>query len=245
MIKTSRGFTLIEMAIVLIIITILIGGLAVPLSAQIQARRIAETKKTLEEAREAIIGYAMTHNTGGATPRPYLPCPDTNAIPDGRENRTVTGACDQPDGWFPWVDLGTAPQDAWGNRLHYSVENREYSDSSKGMPNLTPPLYTPPYANLVFKQICRDSTCATLEAIYLPVVLFSHGPNGWGANNINGNTLAAPTSADELENTNADTNFVSRTPSKAGDASGEFDDLMVWISDGLLRSRVCPAGGCP
>ncbi|MBS1147596.1 MAG: hypothetical protein H6R08_1772, partial [Proteobacteria bacterium] len=28
MIKTSRGFTLIEMAIVLIIITILIGGLA-------------------------------------------------------------------------------------------------------------------------------------------------------------------------------------------------------------------------
>ncbi len=30
MIKTSRGFTLIEMAIVLIIITILIGGLAVP-----------------------------------------------------------------------------------------------------------------------------------------------------------------------------------------------------------------------
>jgi len=76
-------------------------------------------------------------------------------------------------------------------------------------------------------------------------VLFSHGPNGWGANNINGNTLAAPTSADELENTNADTNFVSRTPSKAGDASGEFDDLVVWISDGLLRSRVCPAGGCP
>ena len=41
MIKTSRGFTLIEMAIVLIIITIMIGGLAVPLSAQIQARRIA------------------------------------------------------------------------------------------------------------------------------------------------------------------------------------------------------------
>jgi len=52
--KPARGFTLIELAIVLVIVTILIGGLAVPLSAQIQARRIAETKKTLEEAREAI-----------------------------------------------------------------------------------------------------------------------------------------------------------------------------------------------
>ena len=42
----QRGFTLIEMAIVLVIVTILIGGLAMPLSAQIQARRIAETSVT-------------------------------------------------------------------------------------------------------------------------------------------------------------------------------------------------------
>lgn len=275
MIRTSRGFTLIEMAIVLIIITILIGGLAVPLSAQIQARRIAETKKTLEEAREAIIGYAMTHScscvynsvgpTGTLQPQttcsncpannpsststtlqhPYLPCPDSELVLDGHEDRSVSGACIQPEGRFPWADLGTAPQDAWGNRLHYSVENREYSDNSKGMPNLAPPAYTPPYVNLVFKQICRDSACTSFEAIYLPVVLFSHGQNGWGARNINGNKLADPTSANELENTDADTSFVSRTPSKAGDASGEFDDLVVWISDGLLRSRVCPAGGCP
>jgi prepilin-type N-terminal cleavage/methylation domain-containing protein len=61
--KSQRGFTLIEMAIVLVIITILIGGLAMPLSAQIQARRIAETRQVLEEAREAIIGYAMSNTT--------------------------------------------------------------------------------------------------------------------------------------------------------------------------------------
>ena len=41
--KRTRGFTLIELAIVMVIVTILIGGLAMPLSAQIQARRIAET----------------------------------------------------------------------------------------------------------------------------------------------------------------------------------------------------------
>lgn len=245
--KSQAGFSLIELAIVLVIVTLLIGGLVVPLSAQIQARRIAETNKTLEEAREAIIGYAMSHSVdhdsnSDTPPRPYLPCPDTDA--DGRENR-AGNICTQADGWLPWVDLGTASQDAWGNRLYFSVENREYADKSKGMPNLALATYIPPYATLNLKRICSTSACTTTEAIYLPVVVFSHGPNGWGARNINGNTLAVPTSADELENTDADPSFVRRAPTKPEVASGEFDDLVVWISDGLLRSRVCPSGGCP
>lgn len=236
----QRGFTLIEMAIVLVIITVLIGGLAMPLAAQIQARRVAETKKTLEEAQHAIAGYAMTHPSTTNPDKPYLPCPDTNG--DGQEDRTGD-VCTSADGWFPWADLGTASQDAWGNRLHYSVENREYADRSKGMPNLS--LYAPPYATLNLKRVCRSSACAQIDALYLPAVVFSHGPNGRGGLNVNGNSLGSPSSADELENTDGDASFVSRTPSKAGDASGEFDDLVVWVSDSLLRSRVCPIGGCP
>ncbi len=239
--SSQRGFTLIELAIVLVIVTILIGGLAMPLSAQIQARRIAETKKTLEEAREAIMGYAMSHHVTGNPGRPYLPCPDTDG--DGRENR-IGNICEGSSGWFPWVSLGTASQDAWGNRLRYSVENRKYADKSDGMPDLA--TYVPPYPGFNFQRVCTDHTCTTLVAEYLPVVVFSHGPNGWGARNVSGAMLKNPTSDDELENTNVDhPSFVSRTPSKAGDDSGEFDDLVVWISDALLRSRVCPAGGCP
>jgi prepilin-type N-terminal cleavage/methylation domain-containing protein len=177
-----RGFTLIEMAIVLVIITILIGGLAVPLSAQIQARRIAETQKTLEEAKEAIIGYAMTHRTSGATPRPYLPCPDTDG--DGHENRVslygTNDSCLQSYGYFPWVDMGGAPQDAWGNRLRYIVEF-DSANSTKGF-------YS--YASLPasnWKQIASTHGCATVNvAANVPFVLISHGPNGWGARNVNG-----------------------------------------------------------
>lgn len=232
---TQRGFTLIEMAIVLVIITILIGGLAMPLSAQIQARRIAETQKTLDEARDALVGFAMTHKVGG---RPYLPCPDTNG--DGIENRNAGGLCAQNAGWFPWVTLGAAAQDAWGNRLLYAVQP-ELTDSLAGFSNSTAPL-----APGAWYEVCSTHTCATPDvATDVPVVLVSHGPNGWGAQSAGGKLLAAPAGADEQENLDGDNLFVSRFPTKPGDPTGEFDDLTTWLSFNTIINRVCPAGGCP
>jgi prepilin-type N-terminal cleavage/methylation domain-containing protein len=267
----QRGFTLIEMAIVLVIITILIGGLAMPLSAQIQARRIAETKKTLEETREAIFGYSMTHscscayNTVGPTgtlyPSPqttcaiascptnnpsltavtlqhaYLPCPDTDNPPDGKENRTGTG-CTASSGLLPWVDLGIAQQDAWGNRLHYAVIP-QFADASTGFSASTK-LHPPDPI-----VICTTHTCNRLSPDVANDVVFalvSHGPNGWGANNINGTTLAAPTGLDEVQNLNGNLMYISRSPTKPDAASGEFDDLTTWVSLNYLVNHVCPTG---
>lgn len=284
----ARGFTLIELAIVLVIVTVLIGGLAVPLSAQIQARRIAETNKILEEAKEAIIGYAMSHATTttcvcgymgngnfswtacpsavscptSIAPPPgvdtiatltiparhYLPCPDklddgnpaTTDDGDGVEDR-VGAACAQSAGYLPWVTLGAAAQDAWGNRLLYAVTDK-FSNTAGFSNTDTGDL-----------QICRTSDnkgtsdCGVTGdvAANVPLVLISHGPNGWGARNINGTTLANPSSNNEKENANTnnnDTEFVSRAPSNA--PSNEFDDLVRWISADQLRGRICPAGGC-
>lgn len=241
--KQTQGFTLIELAIVLVIITILIGGLAMPLSAQIQARRIAETNKTLEEARDAIIGYAMTHKTISA--HPYLPCPDTDG--DGKENRSGD-ECLKSYGFFPWVDIGSAPSDAWGNRLGYVVES-QLADKAVGFSSATI-LPDPPTSG--WKQIAKAQGCATVDvAAGLPFLLISHGPNGWGARNVNGNTLADPTGPDEIENlspnpvpSNDDGCYVSRVPSKPDGAGGEFDDLVTWLPFGTLFSRACPSG-CP
>lgn len=277
MIKTARGFTLIEMAIVLVIITTLIGGLAVPLSAQIQARRIAETKKIMEEAREALLGYAMTHActcaystvgpsgtllTGSQTTcttvpscptnnpslttdthqQAYLPCPDADGDGNGDDDRNFASRACTPSsgglahGWLPWVELGVAQQDAWGNRLLYAV-NTIYSNEKSGFSTSTA-LDNP-------LQICSTHSCATPDvASNVVFVLASFGPNGWGALNVNGNTLAAPTGADELENKDLtpDSKYVSRTPTRVGGPGGEFDDMLVWVSDSLLKVRVCPTG---
>lgn len=236
--KRQHGFTLIELAIVLVIITVLIGGLAGPLSVQIQARRVAETQKTLEEARDAIVGYAMTHRTPAG--RPHLPCPDTTG--DGREDRNAGGACLLSSGFFPWVDLGSAQHDAWGNRLRFVVE-ADLAHRSLGFSNATV-LPDPPTSG--WKQIASTQGCAAVDvAAAAPFVLISHGANGWGARNVSGATLAAPTGADEAENLGVDDScYVSRAPGKAGDAAGEFDDLVAWLSFGVLVSRACPAG-CP
>ena len=86
----QRGFTLIELAIVLVILTILIGGLAVPLTAQIQARRIAETRADMRAIQDALFGYAMRQQAGQPY-LPYLPCPDNNG--DGDEDRGADDEC--------------------------------------------------------------------------------------------------------------------------------------------------------
>ena len=148
--------------------------------------------------------------------------------------------CVKQYGYLPWATLGVASQDAWGNRLRYVVTDKfsrsaGFSNSDKGD-----------------LRVCDSSANAGTSdcdpgnvADEVPVVVLSHGPNGWGALNISGKTLAPSSSNDEKENANTDTEFVSRTPSRAGDASGEFDDLVKWISADQLRGRICPAGGCP
>ncbi|MCA1977827.1 MAG: prepilin-type N-terminal cleavage/methylation domain-containing protein [Thiobacillus sp.] len=231
--KHGTGFTLIEMAIVLIIITILVGGLATPLAAQIQARRIAETKKILEEARDALYGYAMSHPTG--TGSLYLPCPDTDG--DGRENRVSATQCTAYRGTYPWADLGTAAQDAWGNRLRYAVVSN-FINSSTGFTATTP---SP--GNFDPLQVCTDRTCTPpIIADQVVFVVVSHGPNGWGAQNVNGSTLAPPTALDEADNLDSDRSYVSRPPAKPDNPLGEFDDLLTWASHAQLIARVCPTG---
>ncbi len=234
---SQRGFTLIELAIVLVIVTILIGGLAVPLTAQIQARRTTETNRTLEEAREALLGYAMTHRTVGPPQRPYLPCPDIDG--DGVEETRTAGACPKDWGWLPWVTLGSAAQDAWGNRLRYAVQP-QLTNSTNGFSTAAPP------APGGGHDVCSNHDCVTVDvASDVPVILVSHGPNGRGARNVNNTLLAAPTGANEQENLDADNRYVSRPPTKANDPAGEFDDLTAWMSFGMIVNRVCPAGGCP
>ena len=55
--RSARGFTLAELAIAFLVISLLLGGMLVTLSAQNQARQIGETQRTMENARDALLGF--------------------------------------------------------------------------------------------------------------------------------------------------------------------------------------------
>jgi prepilin-type N-terminal cleavage/methylation domain-containing protein len=226
--NNSRGFTLIEMAIVLVILTILVGGLLMPLTRRIEIQQIENTKKTLDEARDALYGYAMSHHAAGGLP--YLPCPDSDN--DGQENRSGS-ACATLVGTLPWKTLGLMGMDALGNRITYAVTGVFANNANGFSPGTTGG-----------NNICSSAHCSpgTMVSVNAPVVLLSHGKNGFGALNVNNITLQAPVSADELENDDEDTDFVSHTI--GGEGATEFDDIVTWIPSSVLFARVCPSG-CP
>src|SRR5688572_28576710 len=122
--NAATGFSLIEMAVVLFVITLLIGSLLVPLGTQVEQRQISETQKALEEIREALLGFAVSKG--------HLPCPDKttaagagvapNLPNDGIEDVTAAGACVAAnEGNVPWATLGVNGSDVWGNRFRYQV----------------------------------------------------------------------------------------------------------------------------
>ena len=101
----ARGFTLTEMAVVLVIVALLIGGMLLPMSAQDDMRRTNETRATLANVQEALLGFAVVNGR--------LPCPAvTSAV--GIEAPVGGGNCATNEGFIPGVSLGIAPLDAQG-----------------------------------------------------------------------------------------------------------------------------------
>lgn len=238
------GFTLVEMAVVLIILAILLGGLLIPLTAQMDQKNYGETKKLLEDAKEALYGYAMYH--AATDGKPYLPCPDTNN--DGIEQARVAGACPSQEGRLPWVTLGLSRSDSWGSLLRYRVDPN-YSNSVSGFILGAP-------ANL---RICQDSGCATIISDGIPAILVSHGKNGYGAYQAeSGAVIQVPAgvSADELANMDgrdnpragnntADTVDTGNVDFVSTFVSDTYDDMVVWISPNVLFNRMVTAGRLP
>lgn len=230
-----RGYTLVELGVALFVITLLLGSLLVPLTTQVEQRQVSETQKTLDDVKEALVGFALANG--------YLPCPDVTTgagANDGNEDVSGAGVCVSNEGNLPWVTLGAVQSDVWDSRFHYRVD-----------PGFAqrPPASVFTLGTSTNLKVCTSAACSTplTSAGNGPAaVILSYGRNAYGALNAQtGAANPAPASADELENTNGDTTFVSRPPSAAGAAAGEFDDLVTWMSKYVLFSRMVSAGKLP
>ncbi len=223
----KKGFTLIEMAIVLVIVGLLLAGLFTTLRAQFELRRTEETRVVLEEAKEALMGYALANK--------FLPCPDTNAIPNGTEGPRVANECLPLEGVLPWQLLGVRGLDAWGRYIRYRVSSNFSNNNTFFLISDTGDII-----------VNSDTGTLTTSAI---AVLISHGPNGFGGRNTTqaspANQMPLPTGADELENSNGlNLIYVSHAPTGQGSAI-EFDDSVSWLSSTILVNRMVAAGRLP
>ena len=53
MVICQRGFSFLELAVAMFILTLLLGSILVPLTTQVEQRQISETQRILESARDA------------------------------------------------------------------------------------------------------------------------------------------------------------------------------------------------
>lgn len=214
-VNKDRGFSLVEIAIVLVIVGLLITGLALPLTAQLDQKNYNETQKELMDMQEALIGYALSNTALDG--RPHLPCPDTDS--NGFENREATGLCTALEADVPWATLGLGQTDSWNNRYRYRVTSA-FANSTTGFSLTT-----------ARDMTILDAAGGNVLAANIPAVLTSKGKHGAGAG------------ADEQENSDNDTIFVNHEP--ANIAGNEFDDLVVWMPAAVLFNRMVMAGKLP
>jgi len=255
-----------ELAVVLMIVGLLLGGLLVPISAQRDVEAIHGTEKALTEIREALIGFAVINGR--------LPCPAQASIVSGVANAgieattgsgaTLTCACattivhgvaqigatpcsvaaagDTVSGVLPWASLGLLETDAWANRYTYHVS----TFFARGV-NPTQTLFgtscsvTPGPANAAF-ALCTPGGIDVFAASG-GTALASQVPAivvSHGKNGLGAYTQQGSQNtgggSDETKNSDGDEIFVSNT---------SIDDQLIWIPLGILMGRMISAAKLP
>lgn len=115
----QKGFSLIEIAIALLILSLMIASFSGIFKLVFDTDHIMEERANIDRIKRSLNMYLHVNL--------YLPCPDVDG--DGREDRT-SGICDAREGYLPFNDIGVDEKDAWGNPYYYRIHQRASGSSA-------------------------------------------------------------------------------------------------------------------
>jgi prepilin-type N-terminal cleavage/methylation domain-containing protein len=241
--RSNLGFTLVELAIVLVIVALLSGGLMMTVGAQMDLIANSETQRRLNDARDALLGYAASN---GRLPRPAVSATDGTEMPAA--SCSIEANC---TGFIPWQVLGVHKADSWGKLIRYSVSPAFTNAISLTTPGTKKIQGRDSSGNLIY-LFGQASSCTTNNPC-APAVIYSQGKQRFGTGE-DGTAFSggSTTSIDEANNDTgsvgpiAGTVYISRTPTdNVGSPGGEFDDIVIWLSPNILYNRLITAGRLP
>lgn len=273
-VSTQKGFSLLEMAIVLAIVGALLGGLLPMLSGQMETQHIRDTRKQLEDVKDALLGFAVSQGR--------LPCP-ASATSNGLESFCTSttpsacgaevtspvpahGRCKYPyNGYVPAATLGITPVnsqgqilDGWNNPVRYAVTTAAISN-----------IYTFTAPGAMQSVVQTAGSFANLNS---DLFVCASSPNpaspSFSTTNCGAATKLASTAPAVVYSNGANANFGSGSADELANASPypnptgspnsyedqvfvsrdqtpTFDDIVVWLSPNTLINRLVAVGKLP
>ena len=258
--KRQTGFTLIEIAVVLVIVGLMLGGIIKGASVQRDINKTAEEKAALANIKSTLLTFLTVNK--------YLPCPDTDN--DGLEDRNGD-SCTATEGQLPSLTLGgVKARDSYGSHYIYSINTDADTNlilrtchsasyfartgvvNNTGCGTFNLPPTTPPYFQLNTHPIgattviggnlivCSESvtTCGSGTASsgrlaeFMPVIIASLGQNGLATHDNCNNAGAI-----EQENCDGDRYFHQYYA-----PTDTFDDRLIWISAYEIKQALINTG---
>jgi len=234
----EHGFSLVELSIVLIIIGLLVGTAAVPLSSSINQSRYKYTTAQLENIREAMHGYLIS--TG------KLPCPVSIDFSE-QVGLVSDGICATQHGAVPATTLGVMGErsangallDVWGRAYRYSVSLSDHAQLGvSGEPDwltIGEPAAVGAQNMFAELQLCRTTAandCANKDLIANQIawVVYSTGAND---------------GVEALEAENVDNDHVFAVSGYSSSEEHPFDDQIIWASRSELVYWLLKASWLP
>lgn len=219
----NKGFSLVEMAVVLVVLGLVMASILTPLTAQRDLKDMVVTQTGLDQIREAIYGFVVLNGR--------LPCPTSEPDP-ASSNYGIEDCSITTEAYLPWKTLGLTEGDGWLNRRmapadpwigywRYKADTNFMSTTNFSNYILQTASNTVFADNLAVQDSSGNLVTSNLSGAEKPIaVIYSLGKN---------------LTADGANNT-VDNLYQSSEPTTS------YDDMLIWITRPVLINRLVNAG---